>query len=163
MSDFESAWGSATVDGGEQSNFDPPEDGDHVVELRKASALTSKKGDDWVVLELRELQTGHDWTVMLGFKSQGQANVTKTACSRLGIQVDEVFGLEQLGEELERRAGGYFEVTVKTNGDFRNTYINGPARPSVGSDVPVSQHELAPATAAAAAGPAPWDDPEPAF
>jgi hypothetical protein len=128
MSDFDSAWGSASVGDGEQSNFDPPPDGDHIAELRKASALTSKKGDDWVVLEFREIRSGHDWTVMLGFKSQGQANVTKTACFRLGVQVDEVFSLEQLGQELERKVGGYFEVTVQTNGEFRNTYINGPVR-----------------------------------
>jgi hypothetical protein len=171
LSDFDSAWGSATVDGDEQSNFDPPPDGDHVIELRKASALTSKKGDDWVVLELRELRSGHDWTVMLGFKNQGQANLTKTACSRLGVQVDEVFSLEQLSQELERHTGGYFEVAVKTNGEYRNTYVNGPARQADAmaaagsvSDVPVPQQELAPVKAAAVVdGPAPWDDDEPAF
>ncbi len=174
MSDFANEWGGATVDGGEQSNFDPPPDGDHVIELRKASALTSKKGDDWVVLELRELRSGHDWTMMLGFKSQGQANVTKTACYRLGVQVDEVYSLEQLGQELGRKVGGYYEVAVQTNGEFRNTYINGPARQAdvaaaagtgvdPTSDVPVPQQELAPIATPAAAGPVPWDNDEPAF
>lgn len=154
MSDFNSQWADATVGDGEQSNFDPPPDGDHIAELRKAQALRSKKDEDWVVLEWRELQTGHDWTLMLGFKSQGQANLTKTACSRLGIQVDEVFSLEQLDQELGRVAGGYFEVTVKTNGDFRNTYVNGPARSQQRplTDVPVPEDEMRPAAAAVTAG-----------
>lgn len=138
MSTFDSEWNNAQVDGDQQSNFDPPADGEYIVELKKATALTSKKGDDWVVLELRELELGYDWTVMLGFKSQGQANLTKTACYRLGIQVDEISSLSDLSDQLESCAGGYYEIEVKTNGDYRNTYINGPARPQdARTDVPV--------------------------
>lgn len=148
MSDFNSEWNKATVNDGDQdSSFDPPaDDGDYVIELVKGSALTSKKGDDWVVLELADVASGHAWTLMLGFKSQGQANVTKTACSRLGIEVEEVASLQELDVQLSLLAGRYFEVTVKTNGEYRNTYINGPAvRPQQlpVSDVPVPEEELA--------------------
>lgn len=148
MGDFDSQWTGATVGDGEQSNFDPPAgDGEYVVELVKATAITSKKGDDWVVLELADLVSRHQWTLMLGFKSQGQANITKTACSRLGIQVDEVSSLTELANSLEDLAGAFFEVTVKTNGEYRNTYIDGPARHPV-SDVPAPTEPL-PGVAAA--------------
>lgn len=138
MSGFET-WGDATVTEGDQqqSNLDPPnQDGDYIALLVKATALTSKKEDDYVVLEWRELQSGWEWTVLLGFKSQAQANLTKTACSKLGLNVDEIVSLAQLADELSVLAGGYYDVHVKTNGEYRNTYVNGPSIEER-TDVPV--------------------------
>lgn len=140
MSSFDEQWGTAAVGDNDEPN-DPPADGDYTVTLVKGKAFTSAKEEDWVVLELRELATAHEWSVMLGFRSQGQANVTKTACSKLGLAVDEIGSLSELNTQLEALEGGYFDVTVKTSpdGKYHNTYIEGP---SVGTDVPVPQEEL---------------------
>lgn len=149
MSSFEDTWHTATVDDNtQQSNFDPPPDGEHVAELRKASGVRSKKEEDWIILELREIRSGHDWTVMRGFRPM-MVNITKSTCARLGIDVDAP-GLdwEGLKHELEQCQGNYYEVTVQTNGEFRNTYVNGPARNATqtlpGTDVPVDESDFQP-------------------
>jgi hypothetical protein len=126
---FTNTWASATVE--EQGGNDAPAPGLYTVAVVDAKAFTSKKGDDWVIIELRGLDgasTDHEWPLLLGFKSQEQANFTKRACRDLGVDVDNVTGLEALDEALKAACvGRYFNVEVKQNGEYRNTYLQGPS------------------------------------
>ena len=57
-----------------------------------------------------------------------------------------IASLAELNQQLEALAGGYFDVTVKTNGEYHNTYIEGPSMG--GTDVPVPPEEFAAAAVA---------------
>lgn len=138
--------------GGDGGDLEPPADGTYEVALTDAAFFTSKKGDAFVKLAWRvvsQQHTGFEWTVLLGFKSQGQANMSKKQVRELGIEVDSVTSPAALDQELKERVGGYFSVEVKTNGEYRNTYVNGPA---VGSDVPIDAQAFSAEPAPADAG-----------
>lgn len=126
---FSSTWPTATADA--PAGGDAPDPGLYTVAVIDAKAFTSKKGDDWVVVELRAIggpAADHEWPLLLGFKSQEQANFTKRACRDLGVDVDNIAGLDELDGALKQTAvGRYFNVEVKQNGEFRNTYLQGPA------------------------------------
>ena len=53
--------------------------------------------------------------------------MTKKLVKDLGVDVDSIT-FSDLADVLKDKAGEYFHVTVKTNGAFRNTYVQGPAR-----------------------------------
>lgn len=126
---FNDTWPNATADGNSDDTT-PPEPGLYEAALIVAKAFVSNAGDDWVKLEFRDVASGYDWAVLLGFKSQKQANVTKAACAKVGVNVEDVDSLEELSSALGCFEGRFFEVEVKQNGEFRNTYINGECETS---------------------------------
>lgn len=140
-------------DTGDKNDLEPPADGPHKsCTLRDAGAFTAKSGQDWVKLEW-ENADGYQWTVLQGFKSEGQTAVTWSEVGKLGINPVEIADLDQLDKALKAYVGGYYDIAVKTNGNFRNSYVNGP---SVGSN-PVVQQTSA-AASPAATPPANTDD-----
>ena len=131
---FSENWSKATVDGSE--NTSPPPEGTYEVALVQASAFTSKKGAEIVKLEFRVVsvkEQGHEWTEIRSFASQGAANAAKATCFRLGVDVETVATLEELDSELKACAGRYYEVTVKRNGEYLNTYVEDVVTPSGGT------------------------------
>lgn len=142
------AWHTADPDAaGNGDDLNPPDDGTYEVTLIGAAAFTAKSDAAFVKNQYQVLTgpaAGYEWTVLLGFKSQEQANVTKKACRDLGVEIDAITSQEALSEALEALVGQYYTVEVKTNGKFRNTYIQGPL---VGSDLPAPPPE--PVTAGA--------------
>lgn len=115
-----------TLDNQNGNDLDPPADGNHTgCELVDAGAFTSKAGKDFVKFQWRN-PTGHTWTVLQGFKSDAQAAVTWSEVSKLGINPVDVGSLEELNTLLLDQIGSYYDLGVKTNGQFRNTYINAP-------------------------------------
>jgi hypothetical protein len=137
VSDFASTWGNADPDAVNESG-EPPEPGLYTVAVTDAKAFTSKKNEDWVVIDLQAIggqADEHEWPLLLGFRSQQQVNFTKRACRDLGVDVDNVTGLAELDTALKEIVGRYFDVEVKQNGDYRNTYIQGPSE-GVQGDLP---------------------------
>lgn len=121
-------------------DLDPPSDGNHNgCTLTDAGAFTSKAGKDFVKFEWTNT-AGHKWTVLQGFKSEAQTAVTWSEVSKLGINPVEVVSLEDLDAVLKQHIGSYYDLGVKTNGQFRNTYINGP---TTGSNPVVQQQTTA--------------------
>lgn len=121
------------------NDLDPPGDGTHKgCVLRDAAAFTSKSGKDFVKFEWETID-GYTWTVLQGFKSEGQTAVTWSEVAKLGLNPTDIASLDALDAELKQHVGSYYDVAVKTNGQFRNTYINAP---STGSN-PVVQQQTA--------------------
>lgn len=151
MSDFRPYDPSMAQDNG--NDLEPPADGTYKgTTLIDAGAFTAKSGKDFVKFEWQTTD-GARWTVLQGFKSEAQAAVTWSEVGKLGINATEIHDLDQLDAALKQHIGGYFDVAVKTNGQFRNTYLNGP---SVG-DNPVVQEQVA-AGATSATGDTPKND-----
>lgn len=143
MSDFES-WHTADPDAaGGDDTLDPPADGTYHVALVEGSAFETKDGQKSFVKTTFKVLAGpsadYQWTVLHGFKSQAQANITKKTCRELGVDIDNVTSLQALNDAVVARVGHYFTVTVKTNGQYRNTYIDGDAQPQ--GDLPVETGE----------------------
>jgi hypothetical protein len=92
-----------------------------------------------IVLEMKvvggPLDT-YQWTELRGLKSEGQIKAAKATCSRLGVDVESVFGLEDIDAQLKALVGGYFEIEVVQNGEWRNVYVQGRAGKAPASDVP---------------------------
>jgi hypothetical protein len=133
-------WDKAEAGGDNQ----PPGVGTFEVAVDELKAFTSKQGNDIVVVNVRDLQSGSMWSVLGSFKSPGAVGMTKELCSSLGADVSEVGSLEELNERLQAAVGGFFKVEVERNGEFWNTYF----RHRIESDVPA---EVSQAVAAAKA------------
>lgn len=154
MSQFTPYNPDATV-GNDGNDLEPPADGTYGgCTLRDAGAFTAKSGKDFVKFEW-ETTAGYRWTVLQGFKSDAQTAVTWSEVSKLGINPVAITDLDQLDKALKAYVGGYYDIAVKTNGNFRNSYVNGP---SVGSN-PVVQQTSAAASPATTppADDMPWD------
>lgn len=148
MSSFQPYDPNAATDNG-GNDLEPPADGTHTgCTLRDAGAFTAKSGKDFVKFEW-ETTTGHQWTVLQGFKSDAQTAVTWSEVGKLGINPVDIATLEQLDAELKKHVGSYYDLAVKTNGQFRNTYISGP---SVGTN-PVVTGQMATSAAGSASTP----------
>jgi hypothetical protein len=113
----------AQADGG---TLTPPDDGVYEVALVDAAAFTSKNGVALVKTAFKDVVSEYEWTVLHGFKSQAQANMTKKTCRSLGIDIDNITSQDQLDAAAKELIGRYFAVTVKRDGKFENTYIDGP-------------------------------------
>jgi hypothetical protein len=125
MSGFASTWPNASTEGGESNP--PPEPGTYSVSLQDARAFESKAGNEVMVTEFRILdgpREGYVWSVVNGFKTPGAAGVAKSLAVSLGADV-EVTSLEELDANLKLQIGLYYEVAVKQNGEWVNTYVNG--------------------------------------
>jgi len=127
---------------------DPPEDGRYQVALIDAGAAISKKEKPYQKMVWQRLEDRYEWTVIHGFGSEGSANMAKREAREVGCNVDEITSLEELDAALKAQVGGYFIVDVRTNGDFRNTYVAG----TLTGDVPIDTSDMQPVPAAAATG-----------
>lgn len=128
---FQETWQNATADG--SNDAPPPDPGMYDVTLADARAFVSKKGEAWTTLTFRVeslRNKGHEWDVLLGYRSQKQANVAKATVSKLGVDVDAITGIEDLDAALKQLVGQMFAVEVKQNGEYRNTYVDGPVQGS---------------------------------
>lgn len=154
---FADTWASADPDavGGQAGK--PPEPGEYTVALIEAKADTSKSGNAYAVLTLRDARTQHEWAVLFGFKSQGSANFAKNQIRELGVNVDAVADLAELDAALKAVVGGFFEVEVVAAADPQydaSTYIRG--RATAAGQEPVS--DVSSAVEPVAAGEVPTDD-----
>jgi hypothetical protein len=138
---FTDVWTNADPDAQQGDKPEPPIEGMYECALVDADAFTAKTSGQatvkmtWRVVSAQ--QRDHEWTEILQFhKSQGQANFSKGQIKALGIDVDAITALEQLADALHSKAGGYFTLETKQNGNYRNTYIQGPSG-GVQSDIPV--------------------------
>lgn len=130
---FDDMWENADPEG---NNDTAPEDGIYDVALVDANAFTSKGGHDLVTLEWQTADKEHQWTSLHGFKTMQAAGFTKGTVMKLGVDPSTAGSLSELDAALKPCVGRYFEVEVKRNGDFVNTYVNdgqGPA-PDVPAD-----------------------------
>lgn len=147
---------NADPDAQQSDDFDPPPDGTYTVALVDTFAGTSKAGNHGVMLTWKVVDVAHNdhqWKVWLGTKSPDQASITKRSVRDLGVDVDQIDpadGWDGVDLRLVEVRGRYFQVTVKTNGKFRNTYVDGPAE-GVQTDLPAAtsaESGYAPAAAA---------------
>lgn len=142
MSDFDvNAWNAASEDG----NFEPseaPPDGLYEIMVTDFKAFESKAGKAIVVVELRAVggaANGHEWAIVSGFGSPGAIGVTKSTCSRLGVDVahpsitgapDPAAALAALDAAGKAAAvGQWFSVKVERKDDYTNTYIDSKLSP----------------------------------
>lgn len=132
---FDDTWAQADPDAVGNSEDNAPDDGTHDAALIEGRAFTSKGGNDMVVLEWQTVDRQHQWPSLHGFKTQEAANFTKKTCRDLGVAIDDVASLDELDSLLKEHVGEFFEVEVKRNGDYINTYINGGGVKPV-ADVP---------------------------
>jgi hypothetical protein len=128
---FSDTWAAAPVD--DQQDTSQPPIGLFTVEITNAKAITSKAGDDWVIIEVRGIDGAAqdiDWSVLQGFKSPQQAGFTKRVVRDLGVDIDTISGsdIDELDQALKPIVGTYHTVEVKQNGDYRNTYFRGPVK-----------------------------------
>lgn len=128
-------WTNADPDAGgsqfEEVTLEPPADGKITAVLEEGFAGTGKEsGKPFVALTWKCLASGYKWKVIGGFKSQGQANMTKAMVRDLGIPVDTL-AFDDVAPALAAKAGSYYSLTVKrteSNGKvWPNTYVDGPA------------------------------------
>lgn len=129
------AWQQASTD---REDTEAPDPGLYDVALDDAKAFTSKAGNAVIVVEFRVVagqNMGHRWSDVRGLQSEGAVKAAKAMCSRLGIRVDEVTSLDDIDTALKTLKGRYFEVEVVQNGEYRNSYVQGPATSS-SSDIP---------------------------
>lgn len=130
---FNDTWASASADG---SGNEAPPPGIYEVALIDADAFVSKAGNEIAKLELRDVASGHEWTMVLGFQSQGAANFAKSAIASVGVDVEAVDSFDALGSALKEFVGRYYEVEVKQSGEYRNTYVRAGASPDVPAEMP---------------------------
>ena len=149
---FADTWSEADPEGG--SGDDPPREGIHDVALIDARAFESKNGAEVVVLEFQTVDKQHQWSSLHGFKTSQAAGFTKGACQKVGVDVASVGSLEELDAALKTFVGGFYEVEVKKNGDFINTYVNDGVGPPK-ADVPADTEGLQPVPDDGE--PAPWE------
>jgi hypothetical protein len=131
---FASTWPNASTEGGESN---PPPPGSYSVSLQDARAFTSKAGNEVMITEFRVLdgpKEGYVWSVVNTFKTPGAAGVAKSFAASLGANI-EVGTLDELDAELKLVLGTYYDVAVKQNGQYVNTYVNGRL---TGAEVPAS-------------------------
>lgn len=132
---FGDQWGAATV--GENDRSDPPEPGIYQVAVTDAKAFTAKSGSDYLIVELRIVSghgIGHEWSLVANLSTEGGVKAAKNISARLGLPIEHIASLEDLDREVKIPIGSYFEVEVVQKGEWRNTYIKGPATADV-SDV----------------------------
>lgn len=151
---FSDTWANATVED-QPDRTQPPEPGLYTAVIRDAKAITAKNsGKDFVILEFEGIDGAaaqHQWSVLQGFSSEQQASITKRVVRDVGVDIDNVTSLDDLDQALKAAIGQYFTVRVKQNGEYRNTYIDGPA-------TPIEQQQLPAAAATAPAGNGTADD-----
>lgn len=150
---FADTWSDADPDGNNDS-ANPPREGLFDVALVGARAFESKKGEDTVVLEFQTVDKQHQWSSLHGFKTPQAAGFTKGACQKIGVDVESVSSLEELDAALKAFVGGFYEVEVKKNGEFWNTYVNDGVGPPK-ADVPADTEGLQPVPDDGE--PAPWE------
>lgn len=124
------------------NDLEPPADGTHTgCTLTDAAAFTAKSSGKTFAKFVWRNTDDYEWTVLQGFSDDNdQVNaITWGVIQKLGINPVDVHDLDQLDAALKAQIGSYYDLGVKTNGKFRNTYVNGP---SVG-DNPKVQEQIA--------------------
>jgi hypothetical protein len=143
---FSDTWADATVED-QPDRTQAPDPGLYTVTVTDAKAITSKAGDDWVIIELEGIDGAaaeHQWSVLQGFKSPQQAGFTKRVVRDLGVDIDTIDGtsISDLDQALKPVVGTYHTVEVKQNGEYRNTYFRG----AVSTEETLPQEQRAAAT-----------------
>ena len=124
---FTETWQSASTN---DERPEAPDPGNYDVRLEDAKALLSKKDEAWVILSWRVMSLrnkDHQWDELFGFRSQKAASITKKTIGLLGVDVDAVSSLDEIDSALKGLIGRMYEVEVKQSGQYRNTYVLGPA------------------------------------
>jgi hypothetical protein len=132
---FDQLWKQANADAVAKAG-DPPAPGAYTAALIDASVFESRAGEPWMKFVWRDVESGHEWEVLYGFRRQGQANFAKASARDLGVDVDMVGGIDGLNEALRALAGTFYLLDVVDGGRYPNsTYIRGRAGDQVGQPV----------------------------
>jgi hypothetical protein len=89
-----------------------------------ASLITGRisRDEKWLILEWQTIDLAHYWTSFHGLTG-GQKAFTKRALDKLGIDLGEMGGWDDVVQAITARQGHVFMVRYVQNGTFKNTEI----------------------------------------
>jgi hypothetical protein len=133
---LDAAWAATTADSQNEDNVTPPI-GVYVVRIADARSGTSKKGEQYFAVDLRDDGNGHKWMIYKAFTKNGQPHEgsiksAKITLRQLGL---EVASPTHLAAVLPQIVGRYYSVEVKasdkinqlTGAPYLNTDVVGVA------------------------------------
>jgi hypothetical protein len=145
------AWQNTSV---ENETSEPPDPGKYQALFSDGRAFTSNAGKDFLVLSWRIAVgplAGHEWDTLYGLDTEGGLKAAKATLLRLSVDVDSITSLEDMDKSVKAATGDWYDVEVKQNGDWRNTFVNGRVPEPAASDVPANTEEFAVAPAGGSA------------
>jgi hypothetical protein len=162
---LDAAWAATTADSQNEDNVTPPV-GTYIVRIADVRSGTSKKGEQYYALDLKDDANGHKWMIYKAFTKNGQPHEgsiksAKITLRQLGLEVQSPAHLEAV---LKQIIGRYYAVDVKassqinqlTGAPYLNTDVVGVASPPAQNvvtggptQVPVPDHSLVQAQAQA--------------
>jgi hypothetical protein len=135
---LDAAWAATTADSENEDNVTPPV-GTYIVRIADARSGTSKKGEQYYALDLKDDANGHKWMIYKAFTKNGQPHEgsiksAKITLRQLGLEVASPAHLEAV---LKQVVGRYYAVDVKasdkinqlTGAPYLNTDVTGVASP----------------------------------
>jgi hypothetical protein len=155
---LDAAWAATSADSENEDNVTPPV-GTYIVRIADARSGTSKKGEQYYALDLKDDANGHKWMIYKAFTKNGQPHEgsiksAKITLRQLGLEVASPAHLEAI---LKQVVGRYYAVDVKasdkinqlTGAPYLNTDVTGVASPPGQNSAPLVQHPTAPVAATA--------------
>jgi hypothetical protein len=143
---LDAAWAATTADSENEDNVTPPV-GTYIVRIADARSGTSKKGEQYYALDLKDDANGHKWMIYKAFTKNGQPHEgsiksAKITLRQLGLEVASPAHLEAI---LKQVVGRYYAVDVKasdkinqlTGAPYLNTDVTGVASPPANVAQPV--------------------------
>lgn len=151
---FAQHWPNANPENAGSGGADnPPPDGKHQVVLVDGGAWTAKSsGNETLKFEFRTVDGRFEWPSIGGWSTQSNADYAAKALEALGLDFKVLRSLEQIDAAVKSLVGRFFTVTVKRNGEYVNTYIDGPAQGVQQAADFSAPQPAAPVPAAAGAG-----------
>jgi hypothetical protein len=158
---LDAAWAATTADSENEDNVTPPV-GTYIVRIADARSGTSRKGEQYYALDLKDDANGHKWMIYKAFTKNGQPHEgsiksAKITLRQLGLEVASPAHLEAV---LKQAVGRYYAVDVKasdkinqlTGAPYLNTDVVGVASPPAQPAAPIVQQQDALAMTAAPVG-----------
>jgi len=155
---LEATWAATSADSENEDNVTPPV-GTYIVRIADARSGTSKKGEQYYALDLKDDANGHKWMIYKAFTKNGQPHEgsiksAKITLRQLGLEVASPAHLEAV---LKQVVGRYYAVDVKasdkinqlTGAPYLNTDVTGVVSPPGQNSAPLAQHPTAPVAATA--------------
>jgi hypothetical protein len=135
---LEATWAATSADSQSEDNVTPPV-GTYIVRIADVRSGTSKKGEQYYAVDLRDDANGHKWMIYKAFTKNGQPHEgsiksAKITLRQLGLEVQSPSHLEQV---LKTIVGRYYAVDVVasdkvnqlTGAPYLNTDVTGVASP----------------------------------
>lgn len=136
------------LDTSRDDDDNPPAPGTYEAVLVEGSAFTSQAGKPYLKLRWRLVGDPLSlWTELYGLDRLGGKKAAKATLERMQVNLDAVTDFDSLGSVVAQAVDQFFTVTVKQNGQYRNTYVEGPSAPDAGVTDPGDFPVPAPANA----------------